>query len=234
MKKILSFLFLSAAVSANAGIISKLVQEALEKTPQVLPGPSGKIISKNLGSQDSNTVSEPDEAMLRKTSMISENIGKASSSLISILHTYHAPGQTSISQETYSDIKKRFHRQLSKSDREKLRLPLELHLTCTRYATDIFQEILVSIKSSGSMTLSDQRILELRKCTRFFGSIKGFDKDQSEAFNMLADKLVSMRQERNQIKKPSQSVTNMLEVTVGSMVHIERSIRADLVTWLGS
>jgi hypothetical protein len=225
---------LLAAINANAGIISKVVQEALEKTPQLLPNPSGKVVSKNLGTQDSNTPSESDNALIKKISAVSENIGKASSNLISILHTYHTPGQANISHETYSDIKKRFLRQVSKSDREKLRLPLELHLTCTRYATEIFQEILASIKSRGSMTLNDQRILELRKCTNFFGSLKGFDKDQSDAFNMLADKLTSMRQENNQIKKPSQSTINMLEITVGSMVHMERSIRADLGSWLGS
>jgi hypothetical protein len=225
---------LLVAINANAGIISKVVQEALEKTPQLLPNPSGKVVSKNLGTQDSNTPSESDNALIKKISAVSENIGKASSNLISILHTYHTPGQANISHETYSDIKKRFLRQVSKSDREKLRLPLELHLTCTRYATEIFQEILASIKSRGSMALSDQRILELRKCTSFFGSLKGFDKDQSDAFNMLADKLTSMRQENNQIKKPSQSTINMLEITVGSMVHMERSIRADLGSWLGS
>jgi hypothetical protein len=234
MRKDIFLLLLLVAINANAGIISKVVQEALEKTPQLLPNPSGKVVSKNLSTQDSNTTPESDNALIKKISAVSENIGKASSNLISILHTYHTPGQTNISHETYSDIKKRFLRQVSKSDREKLRLPLELHLTCTRYATEIFQEILASIKSSGSMTLSDQRILELRKCTSFFGSLKGFDKDQSDAFNMLADKLTSMRQENNQIKKPSQSTINMLEITVGSMVHMERSIRTDLGSWLGS
>jgi hypothetical protein len=234
MRKNIFLLLLLAAINANAGIISKVVQEALEKTPQLLPNPSGKVVSKNLGTQDSNTPSESDNALIKKISAVSENIGKASSNLISILHTYHTSGQANISHETYSDIKKRFLRQVSKSDREKLRLPLELHLTCTRYATEIFQEILASIKSRGSMTLNDQRILELRKCTNFFGSLKGFDKDQSDAFNMLADKLTSMRQENNQIKKPSQSTINMLEITVGSMVHMERSIRADLGSWLGS
>lgn len=234
MRKNIFLLLLLTAINANAGIISKAVQGTLEKSSQLLPSTSGKIISKNLSTQDSNAAQESDDAMIKKISSVSENIGKASSNLISILHTYHTPGQANISHETYSDIKKRFLRQVSKSDREKLRLPLELHLTCTRYATEIFQEILASIKSGRSMTLSDQRILEFRKCTNFFGLMKGFDKNQSDAFSMLADKLASMRQERNQIKNPSQSTITMLEITVRSMVHMERSIREDLGSWLGS
>ena len=215
-----------------AGLISKAVLIGLDS--RVVLAPASRVATKQSNQPNlSNLSLDANIDLETRLDAIPENLGKQGFTLVSTIVLYGTPGQNKLLTFEYEIAKKKFISQVSKSDKELLKLPFELNIVCMQLSNDLVADVIDAIQKNKKLDDDYQYFKELRNCTDFLKRIKGYDLTQANSYREHSDKLEGIYKDKPSLFTSNyRSVSNFLHLTLRNGQQTVRFAREESAKWL--
>jgi hypothetical protein len=215
-----------------AGLISKAVLIGLDS--RVVLAPASRVATQQSNQPNlPNLTLDSNIDLEARLDAIPEHLGKQGFTLVSTIFLYVTPGQSNLLTSEYERAKKKFISQVSKSEKEILKLPLELNIVCMQLSNDLTADVHDAIEKNKKLDDDYQYFKELRNCSDFLKRIKGYDLKQANSYRDHSDKLEGMYKDKPSFFTSNyRSVLKFLHLTLRNGQQTVRFAREESAKWL--